>query len=78
MITQRTSLNNGCAWIKRFFSPKGDVFAHKVCDCSGKRQRFEVGIFICELASQGKIVTLNLIRTVSPTHTDVRVFMVFV
>jgi len=58
----------------------------KVCDGSAKRQRFEVDIFICELlrqaqhesCSQGKIVTFNRIRTVSPTHTDVSVFRVFV
>ena len=36
------------------------------------------GYFYLEARSQGKKVTLNLIRTVSPTHTDVRVFRVFV
>ena len=34
--------------------------------------------FYLGACSQGKIATSNLVRTVSPTHTDVRVFMVFV
>ena len=36
------------------------------------------GYFYPGAISRGKIATLNLVRTVSPTHTEVRVFMVLV
>jgi hypothetical protein len=36
------------------------------------------GYFYPGACSRGKIATLNLARTESPTHTEVRVFMVFV
>ena len=61
-----------------FLARRAMFLLTKVCDGSAKRHRFEVDIFIWGACSQGKIVTLNLIRTVSPTHTEVRVFDVFV
>ena len=69
-----------------FLARRAMFLLTKVCDGSAKRHRFEVDIFIWELlrqaqhesCSQGKIVTLNRIRTVSPTHSEVRVFKVFI
>ena len=51
--------------------------AHEVCDGS-ERDQDEREYFYLGACSQGKIVTSYLMRTISPTHTDVRVFMVFV
>ena len=50
-----------------------DVFAHEVCDGStrGEDARW---IFCPGACSRGKTFTLNLVRTESPTHTEVRVF----
>jgi hypothetical protein len=36
------------------------------------------GYFYLGACSQGKIATSHLVRTVGPTHTEVRVFLVFV
>jgi hypothetical protein len=36
------------------------------------------GYFYLGACSQGKIATSHLVRNVSPTHTEVRVFLVFV
>jgi len=36
------------------------------------------GYFYLGACSQGKIATTHLVRTVSPTHTEGSVFMVFV
>ena len=50
-----------------------DVFAHEVCEVSARDQD-ERWIFCPGACSRGKISTLNLVRTESPTHTEVRVF----
>ncbi len=53
------------------------VFAHEVCDGSA-RDKDSRWIFYPGACSRGKISTLNLVRTESPTHTEMRVFLVFV
>ena len=53
------------------------VFAHEVCDVSARDEDAR-RIFCPGACSRGKISTLNLVRTESPTHTEVRVLMVFV
>ena len=53
-----------------------DVFAHEVCDVSARGEDVR-WIFYPGACSRGKTFTLNLVRTESPTHTEVRVFPVF-
>ena len=52
------------------------VFAHEVCDVSARDEDAR-WIFCPGACSRGKISTLNLVRTESPTHTEVRVFSCF-
>ncbi len=52
------------------------VFAHEVCDGS-TRAKDGRQIFYLGACTQGKIDASHLVRTVSPTHTEVSVFQVF-
>ena len=54
-----------------------DVFAHEVCDGSGRDEDAR-WIFLPGSLLTRKKFTLNLVRTESPTHTEVRVIPVFV
>ena len=64
--------------VKYGFSARRAVFLLTMYVMALKETRMIGGYFYLGACSQGKRAAYHLIRTVSPTHTDVRVFMVFV
>jgi hypothetical protein len=64
--------------VKYGFSARRAVFLLTMYVMALKETKMRGGYFYLGAFSQGKRATSHLIRTVSPTHTDVRVFMVFV
>jgi len=53
------------------------VFAHEVCDVS-EETKIKGRYFYLGTRTQGKISAFQLVKTASPTHTDVSVIWVFV